>query len=142
MSPINSTAITIKAIPAAVSIASSETRFANHRPSSTPNRLVVTKAEPAPRKTINGFWDSAVMSRVVSWVLSPISANKIVRKVEVNTLAKVDFVAGLTLGAGEVLGLFKEVEAKDAEGVAFELDRSGGMCAGSGIAMGIDQKKS
>ena len=56
---------------------------ANHWPSKTPNKLVVIKALPAPKNTTQGLWDSAVINKVVIWVLSPISARKMVKNVEV-----------------------------------------------------------
>jgi len=75
-------AIKSKLTPAAFSIVLGSTRVANHCPKSTPNKLVVTSAVPAPRKTTQGLWDSAVINIVVIWVLSPISAKKMVKKVE------------------------------------------------------------
>ena len=43
--------------PAAVSRVDGDTRRASHCPSSTPMRLVVTSAVPAPKNTIQGDWD-------------------------------------------------------------------------------------
>ena len=74
--------------PAAVSRVAGETRRASHCPSSTPIRLVVIRALPAPRKTIQGAWDWALINSVVTWVLSPSSARKMVIKVEPNTRQK------------------------------------------------------
>lgn len=67
---------------AKVSMVSSETRLASQRPKRTPIKLVVIRAKAAPKKTTQGASDSAVINRVVSWVLSPISAKKMVIKVE------------------------------------------------------------
>jgi hypothetical protein len=44
------------------------------------------RARADPKKTTQGDRDSAVISRVLSWVLSPISAKNMVKKVE----AKID----------------------------------------------------
>jgi len=51
----------------------------------TPRRLVVIKAREEAAKTTQGEPDSALINRVVSWVLSPISARKIVKNVDVKT---------------------------------------------------------
>lgn len=75
-------------VPAAVSRVVGETRRASHCPSSTPMRLVLIKAVPAPKKTIQGAWDWALISSVVTWVLSPSSAKKIVINVEPKTRQK------------------------------------------------------
>jgi len=73
-----------------------ETRVAIHCPNNTPNRLVVTNAVPAPANTTQGEWDSALINRVVTWVLSPSSAKKMVIKVE----KKTDRLAGDLLPGG------------------------------------------
>jgi hypothetical protein len=52
----------------------------------TPSRLVAMRARADPKKTTQGDRDSALISRVLSWVLSPISAKNMVKKVE----AKID----------------------------------------------------
>ena len=62
-------------------------RVASHRPMRHPNKLVATSAVDAPANTIQGAWDSAVISKVATWVLSPISDKKMVKKVEPNTAA-------------------------------------------------------
>ena len=74
-----------KAIPAAVSKVLGDSRDASHRPTKTPSKLVVTKAIAAPAKTIHGDCDSALINSVVTWVLSPSSAKKMVMNVEQNT---------------------------------------------------------
>ncbi len=71
--------------PADVSRVLGDSRDASHRPRSTPIKLVAIKADPAPKNTTQGAWDSAAISRVAIWVLSPISARKMVKKVEANT---------------------------------------------------------
>ncbi len=43
-----------------------ETRLDNHRPTSTPKRLVNTSANPAPKNTTQGDRDSALISKVVT----------------------------------------------------------------------------
>lgn len=63
-------------------------RFANHWPNSTPIKLVATRAKAAPKNTTIGDRDSAVIKRVANWVLSPISAKKIVTNVETKTAEK------------------------------------------------------
>ncbi len=95
----------ISIVPAAVSRVVGETRRASHCPSSTPIRLVLIKAVPAPRKTIQGAWDWALMSSVVTWVLSPSSAKKMVMNVEPKTRQKaarlkVEDLASTALEAG------------------------------------------
>ena len=71
-----------KSAPADVSRVLGESRVANQRPIRTPSKLVATSAAAAPAKTTQGDWDWALISRVASWVLSPISARKIVKNVE------------------------------------------------------------
>ena len=53
------------------------------------------RARADPKKTTQGDRDSALISRVLSWVLSPISAKNMVKKVE----AKIDrkWLGGLLL---------------------------------------------
>lgn len=51
----------------------------------TPNKLVAVNAKADPQKTIQGDRDSALINSVVNWVLSPISAAKMVKKVEKKT---------------------------------------------------------
>lgn len=67
--------------PAAISKVLADNRLDNHRPSNTPIRLVQIKATAAPVNTNQGEWDSAVINKVATWVLSPISAKKMVIKV-------------------------------------------------------------
>lgn len=90
-------------IPAMVSKVFGEIRRANHCPTSTPTRLVDINARAAPRKTITGLWDSALINSVATWVLSPNSAKKIVIKVDKKTPQKFD-LSGLT-GVFSVDGL-------------------------------------
>lgn len=63
-------------------------RFANHCPNSTPIKLVAMRARAAPRNTTIGDRDSAVINSVANWVLSPISAKKMVTNVEAKTAEK------------------------------------------------------
>ena len=74
-----------KLAPAAVSNVLGASRVASHCPKRTPNKLVVTSAAPDPKNTTHGDWDSALINRVDSWVLSPNSARKIVKNVEPKT---------------------------------------------------------
>ena len=71
----------------------------------TPRRLVAMRARADPKKTIQGDRDSALIKRVLSWVLSPISAKNMVKKVE----AKIDrkWVGGflLTVSRGLIDGM-------------------------------------
>ena len=85
-------AINRRITAAKVSIVSSATRLASQRPRRTPIKLVVIRAKAAPRKTTQGASDSAVISKVVSWVLSPISARKMVIKVELK-IPRIDLEA-------------------------------------------------
>ena len=71
----------IKIVPVTVSNVSSETWRESQRPTDTPNNVVQTNADPAPKNTTQGACDSALINRVVTWVLSPNSATKMVRKV-------------------------------------------------------------
>ena len=110
-------AINSRMTAAKVSIVFSETRLASQRPRRTPIKLVVIRAKAAPKKTTQGESDSAVMRRVVSWVLSPISAKKMVIKVEPK-IPRMDFEAlrverGVRSGGswtGEDVGAFTDGE--------------------------------
>ena len=69
-------------------------RLAIQLPTMTPKALVVIKASADPANTIHGDWDSALISKVESWVLSPNSARNMVMKVELKT----DIADGLLSG--------------------------------------------
>tara|TARA_Y100001968_G_scaffold136799_1_gene124978 strand:+ start:19585 stop:19917 length:333 start_codon:yes stop_codon:yes gene_type:complete len=64
--------------------------FAIHRPIITPNKLVTTRAIPAPIKIMKGLPDCADSIKVAICVLSPNSARKIVLKDVIKTLKKPD----------------------------------------------------
>ncbi len=51
-----------------------------------PSKLAKTSAEEDPRKTANGLFEVPLMVKVASWVLSPNSAMKTVKKVDSNKL--------------------------------------------------------
>ena len=56
-----------KSVAAApISNTAGENRVASQRPKSTPNKLVVINAAAAPAKTIQGAWDSALISNVAT----------------------------------------------------------------------------
>ena len=55
-------------------------------PVKAPSKLAKTSAEEDPRKTANGLFEVPLIVKVASWVLSPNSAMKTVRKVESNKL--------------------------------------------------------
>ena len=55
-------------------------------PVNAPNKLAKTSAEEDPRKTANGLFEVPLIVKVASWVLSPNSAMKTVRKVDSNKL--------------------------------------------------------
>jgi hypothetical protein len=83
----------------------------SHRPTETPSRLVAIRAKLAPSKTLNGEADWALISMVASWVLSPISAKKMVKKVESQTfpmllrLSVADLSEVVTMGLSYLLYL-------------------------------------
>ena len=55
-------------------------------PVKAPSKLAKTSAEEDPRKTANGLFEVPLIVKVASWVLSPNSAMKTVRKVDSNKL--------------------------------------------------------
>ena len=55
-------------------------------PVKAPSKLAKTSAEDDPKKTANGLFEVPLMVKVASWVLSPNSAIKTVRKVDSNKL--------------------------------------------------------
>lgn len=82
----------------------------------TPNKLVATRAKAEPAKTTQGDLDSALINKVLSWVLSPISAKKIVRKVEKKTERKwetgfwslgLDSAKGAAIAKSELIVIMK-----------------------------------
>lgn len=70
-------------------------------------------ADPAPKKTIQGASDWALMSSVVTWVLSPNSAKKMVMKVDRKTRRK-----GMTGGVEGLGGDAVEGEGDGEEDTA------------------------
>jgi hypothetical protein len=77
------------------------------RPNKTPTKLVAIKAAPAPTKTLRGDRDWAAINIVANWVLSPISAKKIVINVDSQTPQAPLFWVGLggVVDSGEVIGV-------------------------------------
>ena len=55
-------------------------------PVKAPSKLAKTSAEEDPRKTANGLFEVPLIVKVASWVLSPSSATKTVKKVDSNKL--------------------------------------------------------
>ena len=55
-------------------------------PVKAPSKLAKTSAEEDPKKTANGLFEVPLIVKVASWVLSPNSAIKTVRKVDINKL--------------------------------------------------------
>ena len=55
-------------------------------PVKAPSKLAKTSAEEDPKKTAIGLLDVPLIVKVASWVLSPNSAMKTVRKVDSNKL--------------------------------------------------------
>ena len=55
-------------------------------PVKAPSKLAKTSAEEDPRKTANGLFEVPLIVKVASWVLSPNSAIKTVRNVDINKL--------------------------------------------------------
>ena len=77
-----------------------DTSLEIHRPNSTPTKLVAIKAVPAPTNTLKGDRDWAAINMVANWVLSPISAKKMVINVDNQTPQAPLFL--VTLGGVEV----------------------------------------
>ena len=55
-------------------------------PVKAPMKLAKTSAEEEPKKTANGLFEVPLIVKVASWVLSPNSAIKTVKKVDNNKL--------------------------------------------------------
>ena len=55
-------------------------------PVNAPSKLAKTSAEEDPKKTAKGLLDVPLIVNVASWVLSPNSAIKTVRNVDINKL--------------------------------------------------------
>ena len=55
-------------------------------PVKAPSKLAKTSAEEDPRKTANGLFEVPLIVKVANCVLSPNSAMKIVRNVDINKL--------------------------------------------------------
>ena len=55
-------------------------------PVKAPSKLANTSAEEVPKKTAKGLLDVPLIVKVASWVLSPNSAIKTVRNVDINKL--------------------------------------------------------
>ena len=55
-------------------------------PVKAPSKLAKTSADEDPRKTANGLLEVPLMVKVASWVLSPNSAIKTVKNVDINKL--------------------------------------------------------
>ena len=55
-------------------------------PVKAPSKLAKTSAEEDPRKTASGLFEVPLIVKVASWVLSPNSAMKTVKKVDSNKL--------------------------------------------------------
>ena len=55
-------------------------------PVKAPSKLANTSAEEEPKKTANGLFEVPLIVKVASWVLSPNSAIKTVRKVDSSKL--------------------------------------------------------
>ena len=58
-------------------------------PVKAPSKLAKTSAEEDPRKTANGLFEVPLIVKVASWVLSPNSAMKTVRNVDINKLKNI-----------------------------------------------------
>ena len=61
-------------------------KLENEPPVKAPSKLAKTSAEEDPKKTANGLFDVPLIVKVASWVLSPNSAIKTVRNVDINKL--------------------------------------------------------
>lgn len=101
------------------------------RPKRTPNKLVVTSAAADPKNTIHGDWDSALINKVDSWVLSPNSARKIVKNVEPKTATDDRFLVG---GSGFALRV-------SAIGSVDLRDKSGRLQGAESSFKGIEAKR-
>ena len=55
-------------------------------PVKPPSKLANTSAEEDPKNTANGLFEVPLIVKVASWVLSPSSAMKTVKKVDSNKL--------------------------------------------------------
>ena len=55
-------------------------------PVKAPSKLAKTSADEDPKKTASGLFEVPLIVKVASWVLSPNSAIKTVRKVDINKL--------------------------------------------------------
>ena len=55
-------------------------------PVKAPSKLANTSAEEEPKKTANGLFEVPLIVKVASWVLSPNSAIKTVKNVDINKL--------------------------------------------------------
>ena len=55
-------------------------------PVKAPSKLAKTSAEEEPKKTANGLFEVPLIVKVASWVLSPNSAIKTVKNVDINKL--------------------------------------------------------
>ena len=55
-------------------------------PVKAPSKLATTSAEEEPKKTANGLFEVPLIVKVASWVLSPNSAIKTVKNVDINKL--------------------------------------------------------
>lgn len=107
-------------IPAAFSIVFGESLLAIQLPNTTPNRLVMISAVPDPKKTIQGDCDCALINRVDSCVLSPISARKMVTNV----------VAKMTSGVCCLVGLSQTKGDDTSTNVVAQLQSSSSFCSG------------
>ena len=58
-------------------------------PVKAPSKLAKTSAEEDPKKTAKGLFEVPLIVNVASWVLSPNSAMKTVRNVEINKLKNI-----------------------------------------------------
>ena len=55
-------------------------------PVKAPSKLANTSAEEDPRKTANGLFEVPLKVKVANWVLSPSSAKKTVKNVDISKL--------------------------------------------------------
>ena len=58
-------------------------------PVKAPSKLAKTSAEEDPRRTASGLFEVPLIVKVASWVLSPNSATKTVKKVDSNKLKNI-----------------------------------------------------
>ena len=75
-----------KAIEAIDLSTTSGKKFEIEPPVNAPNKLARTRAEEDPKKTANGLFEVPLIVKVASWVLSPNSAIKTVKNVDINKL--------------------------------------------------------